>query len=798
MHRNMTSLSDAGWGGSIRRGRTIHAKRAAMAAWLVGAAAFALADVASAQGAATPAASSSDQVTVGEVIVSARHRPETLQTVPIAIAVVSGAQTASKNLNDIGDISQQVPSVDFRTGASNKDRTVFIRGTGTISTSPGVEPSVSTVVDGVVMARPGQATVDLLDLDHIEVLLGPQGTLFGKNASAGVVNIVTKNPPSTLGGYVDTSYFEGDEYRISAAVGGPIGDRVKALLSGFTSYYAGNVQNLYYNEKVNGYRHDGLRAKVIANPISNLTLTLSGDYTHSVDTVPTGVVASSGQVAYCPSYLAHPPAANTCTPHVFTNNTAMAALLRGQGITPGLDNRTISDDTNSKVADDNGGVSLQADYELGGGYQLTSITAWRSWRNSQYQDYDQLSGGAAQNLPGLIDTGHVGFTQTSQELRIASPKGHFIDYVAGLYYLGAVDQEVYERDVFQGTAAVRPGLGVNHYGSSDNNYAVFGEANVNFTKQFRLIAGYREVWDALSYYTNRVTNVPGTPPASTTTGVAAPFAARGSETKAGWAGRVGLQYDISPDITTYATVSRGYKGPAYNVFFNMAKTNTPPLNPETSNSYELGFKSQLFEHRVQVNASAFWTDFSNYQANSTQIINNALVTNLVNAGSVTTRGFELGIAAKPIAGLTYSFDGVYDDAHVVNFPCPTGSAITCFINGGALPFAPRWKLHLEQDYRRPITDAIDVDIDTDYNWQSSTQYQLSQTPDTIQPAYGIWNASIGLIGTQYRGWSARVLVKNILNQHYSSYLSHGDLAGVMRWVPRDDDRYFGVNLHKDF
>jgi iron complex outermembrane receptor protein len=772
---------------------------------LAGAAASVLASAALAQSAAaqttpTPAPAPA-QVTVGEVTVTARHRSETLQSVPIAIAVVSGAQTASKNLNDIGDISQQVPSVDFRTGASNKDRTVFIRGAGTISTSPGVEPSVSTVVDGVVMARPGQATVDLLDLDHIEVLLGPQGTLFGKNASAGVVNIVTKDPPSTPGGYVDAAYYEGDEYRISAAVGGPINDRLKALISGFTGYYAGNVENLYYNEKVNGYRHDGVRAKVIANPTSNLTLTLNGDYTHSVDSVPTGVLASSGQVAYCPPFLAHPPAGNGCVPNKFTNNTALASLLASQGITPGPDNRTISDDTNSNVHDDNGGVSLQADYDLPGGYRLTSITAWRSWRNVQHQDYDQLSGGKPFNFVGAEDTGHVGFTQTSQELRIASPKGQFIDYVAGLYYLGAVDQEVYERNVFQGTTPPAPaapalaGYGINHYGSSDNNYAVFGEANVNFTRAFRLIVGYREVWDALSYYTNRITNVPG---GTTTTGVAAPFADRGDETKVGWAGRVGLQYDVTSDLHAYATFSRGYKGPAYNVFFNMAKANTPPLDPETSNSYEVGLKSQLFDHRVQANIAAFWTDFSNYQANSTQIINNALVTNLVNAGSVTTRGVELDIVAKPLAGLTYSLDGAYDDAYVVNFPCPTGSAITCFINGEPLPFAPRWKLHVEQDYRQPITDAIDVDIDTDYNWQSATQYQLSETPDTIQPAYGIWNASVGLIGTQYRGWSARVLVKNILNQHYSSYLSHGDLAGLMRWVPRDDDRYFGVNLHKDF
>jgi iron complex outermembrane receptor protein len=192
MRLNMTSVSGAKTGLSAgapwaRKART--AGRIGRIGWLVGAATLALADAASAADAGTQ---------VDQVVVTARHREESLQNVPISIAVVNGDAAAAKNLNDIADISALVPSVDFRTGASNKDRTIFVRGVGTISTSPGVEPSVSTVIDGVVLARPGQATEDLLDIDHIEVLRGPQGTLFGKNASAGVINIVTKSPTSTL------------------------------------------------------------------------------------------------------------------------------------------------------------------------------------------------------------------------------------------------------------------------------------------------------------------------------------------------------------------------------------------------------------------------------------------------------------------------------------------------------------------------------------------------------------------------------------------------------------------------
>ena len=732
-------------------------------------------------GAASAQTAPDNGTTVGEVVVTARHREESLQRVPINISVVSGAQAAAKNLNDIQDLSAQIPSVDFRTGASNKDQTVFVRGIGTISTSPGVEPSVSTVVDGVVMARAGQATVDLTDLDHVEVLNGPQGTLFGKNASAGVINIVTKSPTNTPTGFVDAGYYQGDETRLAAGVSGPIlGDQLKGLVSVFSGAYDGNVNNVYLHDKVNGYIDNGMRAKFVATPTNDLTLTLGADYTHSLETNPTGVWASTTRIAY-PN-------------NAVTNNPGQTALLKSEGVTPSADNKTIATDVKSTAEDKNGGVSLQADWKLGGGYTLTSITAYRDWRNVQFQDYDQMSMATAA-YPAVEDIGHLHFDQTSEELRIASPKGGFIDYVAGLYYLDAVDNETYQRNVVE-VGGATPGFnrGLAHYGSTDQNYAAFGEANFNFTKDLRLILGVRGIGDDLSFYNDRVSTQPGA-----IVGVQPNFSGAGSETKYGFAGRAGLQYDITSLITSYATYSHGYMGPAYNVFFNQIAAEKPPLNPETSDSYEIGMKGQFLERRVQADVSAFLTNFQNYQANSTFFVAGALVTNLVNAGSVRTEGVQADITARPIHGLTLDFNGIYDNAYVVSFPCPAGSAASCFINGEPMPFAPRWKTHSQAEYRWPLMDKLDLDLETDYNWQSATQYQLAETPQTIQAAYGIWNASLGLVSTA-DGWSARVVVKNIANTHYSSYLSGGDegSTGIVRWVPRDDDTYWGVNLHKDF
>jgi iron complex outermembrane receptor protein len=733
---------------------------------------------------------------VGEVIVTARRRQESLQKVPVAVAVVNGAEASAQNLNDIQDISASVPSVDFRTSASNKDRTIFIRGVGTISTSPGVEPSVSTVVDGVVLIRAGQATIDLLDVDHVEVLEGPQGTLFGKNATAGVVNIVTKSPTDHLAGYIDGGVYEGGEYRLGAGVSGPIlGDKLLGLLSAYTGQYNGNVRNLYNGRDVNGYRDWGLRGKFVAHALDNLTLTLSADYTHSADSVPTGVFTNTSNIAYQTGAV--------------TSHAALASSLAQSGVTPSPDNTTISSDDPSSVHDKNGGVSLQIDWDIGSGYRVTSISAYRDWRNVQYQDYDQLSSPAAPGLPVVADTGYLHFNQESEELRIASPKGKVVDFVAGVYLLRSVDHETYQRaetSIIGG--APTNNFGVNHYGANDNNYAVFGEADFRITSRFRLIGGLRGVRDELSYYASRVSTSPvaitgigvsytaPTPPAPTLADpnpVTYPTGVSHDDLS----GRAGLQYDLSNDVTTYFTYSHGYLGPAFNVFFNMAYPNTAPLVPETSNSYELGLKAQLFDHRLQANLAAFITDFSNYQANFTQSIAGGLVTNLINAGSVTSRGGSADFVAKPYQGVTLDWNLAYDDAHVVSFPCPAGSAVNCNINGQPLPFSPKFKMHIEGDYRRALVGPLDVDLETDYNYQSDTQYQLSETPQTIQPAYGIWNASIGLLD-DHAGLSARFLVKNIVNQHYSSYLVSGDLGGIVRYVPRDNSRYVGFNVRKDF
>lgn len=732
-----------------------------------------------AQSVQTPPAKASASGQIETIQVTARRRTEKAIKVPISMTVISGARAARENLNNLQDILTEVPSADFRTSSSNKDRTLFIRGIGTISTSPGVEPSVSTVVDGVVLARSGQATLDLVDLAQVEVLSGPQGTLFGKNASAGVVNITTAKPLPDFHAWVEGDYFGSgsSEYRVSGGVTGTIAPNLTASLSALGDGYDGNVHNLYDNKEVNGYQRDGFRSKFLYQPSDDLDVTLAFDYLKSLDTVPNGVFVS-------PSRTAFPT-------NVTTPNATLAGVLRGQGITPSLNNTTIDNNVVSNADDDNGGVGLTINKKLGD-LTLTSITAWRIWHNTQTQDYDQ-SAVPPDKLPQIKDRGNLLFDQVSQELRLASPKGGLIDYQIGLYYLEGIDNESYDRNLaLARTPDIIATRGVAEYGTNTTDLAVFGESNINFTDNFRGIFGLRVVHDDVSYTFGRISSSP-----VAVTAIKPDFSSEGNDSVLSYTDRVGLQYDITPNVNAYFTYSRGYKGPAYNVYFNMSATDTGALKPETSDAFELGLKGALLQNRVQVNIAAFKQSFDDYQANFAQEVAGAIVTRLINAGAVSTRGVEAGLTARPLNNFELTTNAAYVDARVDQFDCPPNASTSCNINGEPLPFSPRWKLDASARYTIPLNDTYDTTLNTDFDWQSKQQYQLTETPDTIQQAYGIWNASITLRNFA-QDWRVTGLMKNILDQHYSNYIVYGDLGGVVRYVPRDNSRYFGIELRKDF
>lgn len=714
----------------------------------------------------TPLKGRDDSASVPSVTVNATRRNASLQSVPVAVSVLDGDALNNANRTSIDTIVQEVPSVTFRQQGGNKDSTIFVRGIGTISTSPGVEPTVSTVIDGVVYARPGQATLDLLDIEHIEILRGPQGTLFGKNASSGVLNVIGRKSTQETTGFIDASWYEGNEKRVRAGVSGAIQPGVvSASVTGLYADYDGNINNVHAGGgKLNGYDRKGVRARVDITPTRDLDIALIADYLRSTSS-PTFTAYKSTAAAF---------------------NAGIAPVVAG------AENRQVNTDIPSDILDKNKGLSAQVDYRFNG-YTLTSITAVRDWDNTQYTSTSAI-GNAAEvaritaAFPATRDIGTVEFKQASQELRVASPKEQFAEYVVGAYYLHGKDSEVYQRIVNNG-AAINSGRA--DYGVKNDSYSLFGESTLNFASDWRAIAGARWTRDDLSYDHARTSTqtvaFAGVQPATQSTG---------STSKDGYSGRLGLQYDIARDINTYATYSRGYKGPAYNVFFNMLSRDTLALKPETSDSFELGLKASAFDRKLTANIAIFDTKYSNYQANFYDTVAGAVVTRLINAGDVSTKGVELDLNARPTRELTLTQSLAYTDAKIDSFNCPAAAAASCNLNGQPLPFSPKWKSFTRANYALPLQNGFIVDLSADYTYQAKTQYDLFQSADAIQGAYGVVNAGIAL-SSPVGGWRIALVGKNLANKSYATNLVTST-GYVTRAVPRDDERYFGITARKEF
>ncbi|WP_338770160.1 TonB-dependent receptor [Massilia sp. METH4] len=720
--------------------------------------------------AAAAAAGAPGEAVVASVTVTATRRSASLQSVPLAVSVVSGEQLELANRTSIDTVVQEIPSAAFRQQGGNKDSTLFVRGIGTISTSPGVEPTVSTVVDGVVYARPGQATIDLLDIDRIEVLRGPQGTLFGKNASSGVLNIVSRTPTEQLSGYVDASAYTGHEKRVRAGIGGALRPGVlRASINAAYADYDGNVTNVHAGGgKVNGYERRGVRGRLEITPNADTDIALIADYLKS-ESSPT--LAASRQTSA--------PFAQAILP-----------------VVAGAENRQVNFDLPNAIDDINKGISAQVNWRRNG-YTLTSITAWRSWDNTQHTTTSPIGNSAelariTSAYPATRDIGTLEFRQASQELRIASPRialssAGAVDYVAGLFYLHGKDRETYRRIVT--TAATNSGRA--DYGVESDSYSAFGEGTFHLGPAWRVIAGARWTRDELSYDHVRTSTQ-----STAFAGVQPGTRNQGSTDTDGWSGRLGLQHDFSPAATAYATWSRGYKGPAYNVFFNMLLRDTLALAPETSSSFELGLKASAFHRRLTANVALFHTDYANYQANFYDTVAGAVVTRLVNAGDVSTRGVELDVTARPTAQLTFTGAFAWTDAQVDAFNCPPAAAASCNLDGKTLPFAPRFKGFLRGAYNVPLASGQEVNLSLDYTYQSRTQFDLFQSPDAIQPGYGIVNAAVEL-AQPAAGWRVALVGKNLANESYATNLVTGT-GYVHRGVPRDDSRYFGITARKEF
>jgi iron complex outermembrane recepter protein len=724
-----------------------------------------------------------------EIVVTAQKREERLQDVPAAVTVVSGDQLDAQGIGSVESLLQLVPTLNFRESATGLDSSLFLRGVGTINFSIAAEPSVAFVLDGVIQARAGEAFGDLYDIERIEVLRGPQGTLFGKNASAGVVNVVSRRPSSSFGGYIDVSAFEDQEYKVRASVTGPLGENVRARVTGVYANFDGYIFNRTLNRDVNGYKRWGVRGVVEADVTERLMLTFIGDYRESDDDC-------------CVEIIGTVPAGTAAAP--FTG-----IPLIGDGT------RTIIDNFLNTTKERSWGASLQADLDVGSLGTLTSITAYRDWRNTGTRDGDYVDRpyvGIAQ----LHDFGPQPSTTFTQELRLTSPGNQPLEYVLGLYYYDADATRTFQRDVIVCSASTLPGIpggaipcapGASTlqtlssratFGSSMSSYAAFGNLTWRLGDTFRLIGGARYTHDKVRAFHDRI------PAAAAGPGLRTDGSGyRLSTSNDNFSWRLGAQFDAARDFMLYATFAKGYKGPAFNVFFNQNPQQLNVIEPETGDSYEAGFKLTALDRRLIVNTSVFYAKYQNFQANNFDTLNGVVITRLTNAGTVSTKGFEMDVLARPSRNFTLTAGVAYTDAQIDRFNIPPGSpAGTPDRRGEQLPLAPEWRVTLGADWKIELPTSFDLSLGSNVSLTSDQVSDLQAAPLVRQQltidGYAIVNANVGLVDKDDR-WRVSFLVKNLFDKSYASLITPGGPGGSLRYlVPRDADRYFGVNARFNF
>ncbi len=748
-----------------------------------------------------PAAHAQDTApALEEIIVTAQKREENIADVPVAVSVLSSDAIDASFAQNIESLQALVPSVSFRTGNTTRNSALTVRGIGTISFSIGAEPSVSTVVDNVVLGRSGQAFGDLYDLERVEVLRGPQGTLFGKNASAGVVNLTTKGPTDVLDGYISATAYEDSEYLLKARVSGPLSEDLRGSLTLMDANFDGYIRNVFNNDTVNGYDRRGVRGML--------------DYDFS-DTTSIRLIVEDYDADNdcCADLEARPSGRNPNSP----------AVPSGNGLD--LDQRLVDHDFETRTLDSTTAFSVQFDTELAN-HSLTSITAHRSWDNTEFRegDFTSIAGDSDQPVFGvpfqLHDVGPQDWSQFSQEFRLASNTDNALQYQLGLFYWNIESDRSFTRDAScqnnngQLNAAIANHLqftlgqpnsdadvaafiaangitcnandivsATGVFDTEFENFAVFGQGTYDFSDELSLLFGLRYTQDDLSFNHVRTNNDVfgrrgvGVRPRFSDGNNQFDTNFSGETDEDNISGKLGLQWDFSDLGMVYASYSTGYKGPAFNVFYNMDSDDINPIDAEESDTIEVGLKYTIPGGLISV--ALYDTEIDNFQANDFDASDGTTVTGFTNGGDVETTGIEVDFIWRANDNWLLSGGIASSDAEAVT--------------GDPLPFAPDLKFSLVSDYSFPLSSGAYIGWGASYVY---TDEQLSgnigQTAENpfLLPDYGIVNTSLSYNSPDDR-YSVTLIGKNLTDESYATTFS-GD--GFRYQIPRDADRYFGINF----
>jgi outer membrane receptor protein involved in Fe transport len=806
----------------------------------------------------TPIAAQAQQTdipTVDSIIVTAQKREQNLQDVPVVVTAVSAKLLQDTGVRDIKDLTILTPGLTVTSTTSEASTTARIRGVGTVGDNPGLESSVGVVIDGVYRPRNGVGFGDLGEMERIEVLKGPQGTLFGKNTSAGVINIVTKEPEFTFGANAEATFANFNALGLAASVTGPIiDDKLAGRL-----YVAGRERD-GYNDVVTGRGPSDraqdadqgfytVRGQLLFVPDDSSKFKIIADYTKRDENCCGAVQIRPGPTG-----------------------AIINALAGGKGIGAATDNpydRVAYSNRGAPSSVEDKGVSLEGNIDLPIG-TLTSISAIRQWRTDNGQDSDFTTADIAyRNKDG---TNYSEFTTYTQELRLAG-KTDKLDWLLGAFladerldskanFLYGNNYEAYLSTIllsgiaaslapagitlnqangttFVSQASGRPlgttytgGQGLlDQYNQRATTVALFTNNSFHVTDAFDITVGLRYSVDKKDLDTYQTTTDGGVGCGSVLTaagqqrialaligrGVPAGLFAPGSPTGTAlvstvvgnmclpwanpqfngrgtqqnrsdkeWSGTAKASYRFSPEVFTYASFARGYKGGGYNLDRTQSSNGLPSggngITPiydtsfpaEFVDSYEVGMKNTLFNRTVLLNLTAFYQEYTDFQLNT--FLGTSFAVRSI--PEVTSTGVDAdfmwftplrGLVVQ--SGLTYA-DTKYGDQAIPNDP---GNALSQ-LPGNRLSLAPKYSASASLTYEHPVGDNLKARFNVGAKYSSSYNTGSDLFPPKIQEGYTLVNARVGL-GAADDHWTIELWAQNLFDKEYTQVAFNGTLQG---------------------
>ena len=724
----------------------------------------------------------SDVLQLDPIVVNARRREEEQQKVPAPIAVIKGSTLEEGKIYQVQDLQQQLPNFTSQF-IHARQSSVAIRGIGNNTANEGLEGSVGIYLDNVYLGRPGQAIFDLLDIEQIDLLRGPQGTLFGKNTTAGVLNITSKQPVFYREGSAEISTGERGFQQIKGTFNQPLSDEVAVRVSAYGTHDNGWVKNTYTGEDLNEINRSGVRGQALYQPDDQVSLRVIVEH-HQEDSSTGSVVPysfgpwnpSGNPTSYLPLGVAGSNA---------TTYADRVSLLGAQNIKRNPYDYTVDFDADQQSKVKQNAVSAELNWLFDNGFKLTTITAWRDWNFKPKNDLDFT------HLNGITGGFDVDQNQFSQEVRLASPLSQTFDYVLGAFYYY---QDISSHNVYNTGSkafAITTAFPNNAYlagigQSTTDSYALFGQSTWHTTAKFDLTTGIRLTSERKSGQVQQADIQP-----TFYTALNPLFRAYDSgnlsRTDNSVAGLLTASYQFYPDILGFITLSTSEKSGGYNI--NSVATPAAILgndalniDPEKARNLEIGLKTSWLNDRLFININGFLTKVKDYQAVTTIAVNDQYFNLLTNVGDLTSKGIEFDLKAQLNRQFAVILNASYTDATFDSGTAPTpfeifngkgGTTNSGYgkgsrdISGNQVNGAPRWTSNITLQHQHDVFANAKHYSLMNYGWRSETYAEVNNSIYSKIPSYGVLNLTTGIrLPHGHNEIDLSIWAKNALDKHY--------------------------------